>query len=46
MRAERVINWGGNQPARSDGYLVPVQRSIMRQDGIAKASLELMVQNP
>ena len=29
-----------------DGYLVPVQRSIMRQDGIAKATLELMVQNP
>lgn len=23
-----------------DGYLVPVQRSIMRQDGIAKATLE------
>ena len=25
---------------------MPVQRSIMRQDGIAKATLELMVQNP
>ena len=29
-----------------DGYLVPVQRDVMRQDGIAKATLELMVQNP
>ena len=26
-----------------DGYLVPVQRDIVRQDGIAKATLELMV---
>ena len=26
-----------------DGYLVPVQRDIIRQDGIAKATLELMV---
>ena len=26
-----------------DGYLVPVQRDVMRQDGIAKATLELMV---
>ena len=29
-----------------DGYLVPVQREIVRQDGIARATLELMVQNP
>lgn len=29
-----------------DGYLVPVQRDVARQDGIAKATLELMVQNP
>ena len=29
-----------------DGYLVPVQRDVTRQDGIAKATLELMVQNP
>jgi len=29
-----------------DGYLVPVQRDVLRQDGIAKATLELMVQNP
>lgn len=28
-----------------DGYLVPVQREIVRQDGIAKATLELMVQS-
>lgn len=28
-----------------DGYLVPVQRDVLRQDGIAKATLELMVQN-
>ena len=28
-----------------DGYLVPVQRDIARQDGIARATLELMVQN-
>ncbi len=28
-----------------DGYLVPVQRDVIRQDGIAKATLELMVQN-
>lgn len=26
-----------------DGYLVPVQREVERQDGIAKATLELMV---
>ena len=26
-----------------DGYLVPVQREVVRQDGIAKATLELMV---
>jgi len=26
-----------------DGYLVPVQRDVVRQDGIAKATLELMV---
>ena len=26
-----------------DGYLVPVQRDVIRQDGIAKATLELMV---
>lgn len=29
-----------------DGYLVPVQREVARQEGIAKATLELMVQNP
>ena len=29
-----------------DGYLVPVQRDIRRQDGIAKATLEMMVQSP
>ncbi|MBQ4264972.1 MAG: GerMN domain-containing protein [Clostridia bacterium] len=29
-----------------DGYLVPVQRDVQRQDGIAKATLEMMVQNP
>ncbi|MBQ2990415.1 MAG: GerMN domain-containing protein [Clostridia bacterium] len=29
-----------------EGYLVPVQREIERQDGIAKATLEMMVQNP
>ena len=28
-----------------DGYLVPVQRDVVRQDGIAKATLELMVQS-
>lgn len=28
-----------------DGYLVPVQREVARQDGIAKATLELMVQS-
>lgn len=28
-----------------DGYLVPVQRDVIRQDGIARATLELMVQN-
>lgn len=28
-----------------DGYLVPVQRDVTRQDGIAKATLELMVQS-
>lgn len=28
-----------------DGYLVPVQRDVLRQDGIAKATLELMVQS-
>ena len=28
-----------------DGYLVPVQREIVRQDGIAKATLGLMVQS-
>ena len=28
-----------------DGYLVPVQREIARQDGIAKATLGLMVQS-
>ena len=28
-----------------DGYLVPVQREVERQDGIAKATLELMVQS-
>ena len=28
-----------------DGYLVPVQRDVIRQDGIAKATLELMVHN-
>ncbi|MBQ8618962.1 MAG: GerMN domain-containing protein, partial [Clostridia bacterium] len=28
-----------------DGYLVPVQRDVIRQDGIAKATLELMVQS-
>ena len=28
-----------------DGYLVPVQRDVARQDGIAKATLELMVQS-
>ena len=28
-----------------DGYLVPVQRDVFRQDGIARATLELMVQN-
>ena len=26
-----------------DGYLVPVQREVARQEGIAKATLELMV---
>ena len=29
-----------------DGYLVPVQRDVLRQEGIAKATLELMVQSP
>ena len=29
-----------------DGYLVPVQREVAKQEGIAKATLELMVQNP
>lgn len=29
-----------------DGYLVPVQREVERQDGIAKATLSLMVQSP
>ena len=29
-----------------DGYLVPVQRDVERQDGIAKATLGLMVQSP
>ena len=28
-----------------DGYLVPVQRDVERQDGIAKATLNLMVQS-
>ena len=28
-----------------DGYLVPVQRDVQRQDGIAKATLGLMVQS-
>lgn len=28
-----------------DGYLVPVQREVARQDGIAKATLNLMVQS-
>ena len=28
-----------------DGYLVPVQREVVRQDGIAKATLNLMVQS-
>ena len=28
-----------------DGYLVPVLREVERQDGIAKATLELMVQS-
>ena len=28
-----------------DGYLVPVQREVLRQDGIAKATLNLMVQS-
>ncbi|MBP3656254.1 MAG: GerMN domain-containing protein [Clostridia bacterium] len=28
-----------------DGYLVPVQRDVPRQDGIAKATLNLMVQS-
>lgn len=28
-----------------DGYLVPVQRDVLRQDGIAKATLEMMVQS-
>jgi len=28
-----------------DGYLVPVQREVQRQDGIAKATLNLMVQS-
>ena len=28
-----------------DGYLVPVQREVQRQDGIAKATLNLMVHN-
>ncbi|MGN0776048.1 MAG: GerMN domain-containing protein [Candidatus Ventricola sp.] len=28
-----------------DGYLVPVQRDVLRQDGIARATLELMVQS-
>ena len=28
-----------------DGYLVPVQREVIRQDGIAKATLNLMVQS-
>ena len=28
-----------------DGYLVPVQRDVVRQDGIAKATLEMMVQS-
>lgn len=28
-----------------DGYLVPVQREVERQDGIAKATLNLMVQS-
>ena len=29
-----------------DGYLVPVLREVQRQDGIAKATLNLMVQSP
>ena len=29
-----------------DGYLVPVQRDVVRQDGIARATLEMMVQSP
>lgn len=29
-----------------DGYLVPVQRDVLRQEGIAKATLEMMVQSP
>lgn len=28
-----------------DGYLVPVQREVVRQEGIAKATLEMMVQS-
>lgn len=28
-----------------DGYLVPVQRDVTRQEGIARATLELMVQS-
>jgi len=28
-----------------DGYLVPVQRDVARQEGIAKATLEMMVQS-
>lgn len=28
-----------------DGYLVPVQREVLRQEGIAKATLNLMVQS-
>ena len=28
-----------------DGYLVPVQRDVIRQEGIAKATLEMMVQS-
>lgn len=30
----------------ADGYLVPVQRDVPRREGIAKATLEMMVQSP
>lgn len=30
----------------ADGYLVPVQRDVERQEGIAKATLEMMVASP